>query len=260
MERVQSLASLAGSLTLLLADGQAARAWRGESAPGDLVQAFRTSHPASASAREAVTIGEAATGWLVQLGAPPRDATIFRRAAHQLLIVAGRAESKDEDAAKPFDVGELARLVTRAEGERFGTLEVPSGRLIVADAESNLSTGPGTVAPTVPAELRAQAERTLAETAEARGKALQNLDEVRKHIAACPLEDRPEFLKLIRELFQQTAEAASASLELFGGTSSVIRPETGDIMLVVPPRTYELAWLAIPVQGDSLRVLRIEPA
>ncbi|HEY3494695.1 MAG TPA: hypothetical protein VGK73_08425 [Polyangiaceae bacterium] len=262
VERIGGIAPLAGSLTLLVADGNAARAWRGDDQPNDPIRAFHAARAAGGPSSAPVALGDA-TGWLVKLGAEQRDATVFRLAGDRVAIVGPywewREEMRDEEKP-PIDPREIEALIAESDGERIGTLDVPSGRLLVADARGSLTGEPSRAPAELPPELRTQMEQTSVEAAERRAKVIGNLEEVRKHMAACPLEDRDAFFKMIRRTLEGSAEGACAHLTLFGGTSAVIRADTGDLMLVVPPGSYALAFREVSFHDEQLGILHLLPS
>lgn len=257
-ERVGGIAPLAGSLTLLIADGSVASAWHGADHPGDPVGMFRAARAKGGPACSPVAIG-GATGYLVALGGEPRAATVFRLDRDHLAVVGPYSSpSRDDDASSSgADTNELCRAIGESKAQRLGTLEVRSGRLVIAHAEGALTGEPGKAPAELPPDVRARMEETSAQAAAQRAQLVGNLDEVRKHMAACPLEDRAAFYEVIQQALKASADGASAHLELFGGTSATLRDDTGDVMLVVPAGTYQLASAEVSFRGEPVAILQL---
>jgi len=256
-ESVGGIAPLAGSLTLLIADGRVASAWRGAADPNDPVGTFQAARAAGGPAWSPVAIGSG-SGYLVKLGGEQRDATVFRLGRDHVAVVGPYREGPDEDpAASSAARREIHEVLAGADGARLGTLEVRSGLLVIAHASGALTGEPGKAPEDLPPDVRAQVEETSSLAAARRTQLIGNLDEVKKHMAACPLEDRAEFYALIKQTLQFSADGAAAQLELFGGTSAMLRDDTGDSMLVVPPGTYHLTLSEVSFRGEPVGVLQL---
>lgn len=262
LERISGIAPIAGSLTLFVADGRAASRWCGNATP-EPIEAFHAACEAGEPACAPVAIergasGHEAIGWLAQLGAMPLDATVFQTADDAFVVVGPyweRPDDEDFDAAK----AELVRrLALEPAGERRGTLQVPSGRLLLADAWSDLTGIVREASAIVPEEQRADLRRYLLEKAERRAKIIANVDRFREGLRTLPEGDRSAVIKLIESSLENSAEGACAHIELFGGSKAVVRRDTGDLMLVVPAGSYALTVREAQVQDERVGILKLE--
>ena len=251
------IAPLAGSLTLLVADAGAARSWRGEQERAP-IDAFHASLVAGTEAprQQEVRLGDTSAGWLLQLGAMPRDATLFRLGPDRVAVVGPYWERTD---GEDVDAAEIRAHVTAepSPAQRFGAVDVPSGRLVVAHAWGDLSGAPASVSPMVPEAMRAQIQASMAAQAEMRAKVMAEPAAARDRLAALGAAEAEKVRAMLEKLLQNSVDAALARLVVFGGTDAVIRVDTGDRLLVVEPGRYAAYRREAVIDGEATSVLTL---